>query len=690
MKFLNSYIKFLLVIFSALLVTSCVHDDKYDTPDLSTYQCGDLKATKTLAELKAMPQNVTITTDDIVEGYVSSSDETGNIYKYLYIQDKPENPTQGLVISVDAVSTYANFPQGSKVYIKLKGLAMGKYGDFIQLGAMSDNGVFGRIPEKMLPTNFVKSCTEKATIVPTVMTLAGFNDALVGALIQVNNTEFIESNLCMQYAPDGQTVDRTLGEGWNISSKRYTTTRIVRNSGYATFASKNLPSGNGKFVGILSKFRTTYQLYIVRDNDLEMNGPRKDGNVASCVADPTATKMNVAQVKALYNSTTNPTLITQNATLTAKVIANDETGNLYKYLYVEDATGGIRININMVDLHLDKRFQVGRMLTVNLKNLYVGDNDGEIQLGGLFNGRVGQVELVNVYKQFFANDTPITNVTATERTIKSLTTNDVGRWIKIKDLQVSNLDLWKNYADGTSETNRTLEDCNGSKITLRTNGRADFGTRDEPLLANNVQMDTGKGDVYAVVQAFKGTYQLRITKLRDIDLDNPRCDGTLPPKLKFTSLFEDAFADLTKWNAVSITGTQGWRIQTISGNTFAVMSGYQGSNFANEDWLISKTSTELTGYDKYFLSFDNDKRFAGNDLEAYITENYTGNPATTTWVKLSPNLDNDDTAYGWANSGNIDLAAYAGKKIFIGFKYTSTTSAAATWEVDNVKISGAK
>lgn len=689
MKYFNSYIKLLLVIFSTLLVTSCVHDDKYDTPDLSTYQCGDLKATKTLAELKAMPQNTTFTSEDIVQGYVSSSDETGNIYKYIYIQDKPENPTQGLVISVDAVSTYANFPQGSKVYIKLKGLAMGTYGDFVQLGAMDAAGVFGRIPEKMLPNNFVKSCTEKATIVPKVMTLADLkpaNDALVGALIQINNAEFHANTLCLQYAPDGTSADRGLTDATHSAA----TTKVVRNSGFATFASKTLPSGNGTFVGVLSKFRTTYQFYIVRDTDLKMTGNRIDRNVAPCTPDPAATKLNVAQVKALYNSTTNPTLITQNATLTAKVIANDERGNLYKYLYVEDATGGIRININMVDLYLDKRFQVGRMLTVNLKDLYIGDNDGEIQLGGLFNGKVGQVELVKVYKQFFANDTPISNVTATERTIASLTTNDVGRWIKIKDLQVAATDLWKNYADGTSDTNRTLEDCNGGKITLRTNGRADFGTRDEPLLANNVQMDTGKGDVYAVLQIYRGTYQLRITKLRDIDLDNPRCDGTLPPKLKFTSLFEDPFADLTKWNAVSITGTQGWRTQTISSNSFAVMSGFQGGNFANEDWLISKTAVELVGHDKYFLSFDNDKRFAGNDLEAYITENYTGNPATTTWIKLNPSLDTDEGAYGWANSGNIDLASYAGKKLFIAFKYTSTAAAAATWEVDNVKISGAK
>ena len=216
---------------------------------------------------------------------------------------------------------------------------------------MDAANVFGRIPEKMVPTNIVKSCTEKAAIIPKVMTLAEVkpaNDALVGALIQINNAEFHANTLCLQYAPDGTSADRGLTDPTHTAA----TTKVARNSGYATFATKTLPSGNGKFVGILSKFRTTYQFYIVRDTDLEMNGPRLDKKVAPCAADPNASILTVAQAKALYKSATNPTLIKDNATLTAKVTANDQTGNLFKYLYVEDATGGIRININMTDLCL--------------------------------------------------------------------------------------------------------------------------------------------------------------------------------------------------------------------------------------------------------------------------------------------------------------------------------------------------
>lgn len=47
-------------------------------------------------------------------------------------------------------------------------------------------------------------------------------------------------------------------------------------------------------------------------------------------------------------------------------------------------------------------------------------------------------------------------------------------------------------------------------------------------------------------------------------------------------------------------------------------------------------------------------------------------------------------SWSWADSGEIDLNAYAGKKIQIGFKYTSTAEKAGTWEVDNVVMTGKK
>src|SRR5258706_9768317 len=43
--------------------------------------------------------------------------------------------------------------------------------------------------------------------------------------------------------------------------------------------------------------------------------------------------------------------ITDDVTLSALVISDDATGNFFKQLIIEDATGGIEMRIEMVDIH---------------------------------------------------------------------------------------------------------------------------------------------------------------------------------------------------------------------------------------------------------------------------------------------------------------------------------------------------
>lgn len=686
MKKYNSFLKFLLIAFTALFVTSCVHDDKYDDPNLDTYQCQDLTATMTIAQVKALHTNVRYVfpanSTAIMEGYVSSTDETGNIYKTIYIQDAPENPTQGFVISVDAVSTYTKFPQGSKVYIQLKGLALGTYGGLVQLGIEDPRAIatgpdaVSRIPEKIVPSVISRSCTIRENIVPKVLTLQQMttNESLLGALIQVNDAEFDSKILCSNYAPNGATVDRQINDP-TLSA----TSRVIRNSGFASFSNQTLPAGKGKLIGIFSKFNTTYQLYINKSEDLAdmKNFPRKDGITKDpCGFDPAGlTLKTIAEAKQLFNGSL--TQITGDFYVKAKVTANDETGNLYKYIYVEDASGGIKININKLDLFQDERFRVGKDIFIKLKNLYIGNVSGELQLGQPFNGNAGQIAEVDVYKFFFDSKTGVTPVVATERTITQLTTADIGRWVKFKNVQFIDGDVGKTYAAG-AVTNRTIEDCSGNKIILRTSNFATFA---------GAEVDGGKGDLYAIVSNFNGTYQLWIPFQRNADFDGARCDGTIPTV--FNTIFVDPFETLGNWNAVNVTGTQVWGITTFGNpRPSAIMDG---NRQANEDWLVLKTPVSLAGYNDAYVTFETDGRFTGNPLELYVTENYTGTPGTTTWTKLNPGLDTDLNGFaGFVSSGRVSLKAYAGKNVTLALKYTSVVGFSTTWEVDNFTVKGAK
>lgn len=711
MKKNNLILSYIFALITALVITGCVHDDKYDEPNLDNYQCRtadyytkpENKYVKwSLHDLKLKNLNEVITDNAYIEGYISSTDETGNVYKTIYIQDAPENPTEGLTISVDMVSTYTRFPQGAKVYIDLKGLAVTAYGSVRQLGQITPAGT--RMLEKEVPNHIFRDCTIRANIKPKVLTMTEFaaNDALVGCLVQLNDVEFDERALCTNFAPNGETVDRTIGQGWNSATQKYASTAIVRNSGYASFANQIVPAGKGKFVGILSRFNSIYQLYINKLSDLDMEGvgadgvdhhfPRVDGKTANpCNFSPDGlTAKTVADVKQLAGNLAPNGLvqITGDFYLKAQIIADDATGNLFKYLYLEDATGGIKININRADLYLEKRFKLGKDLNVKLKGLYIRNVNGELQLGSndASSAVAYRIKDEEIYKYLFDSNTLAREVVPTERTITQLTKADVGRWIKIKDLQFINSDLGRTYADGTATSNRTLEDCLGNKVTLRTSGRAIFGIK----AASSIDVAGGKGDIYAVVSIFNDTYQLWIPQLTDIKFSNPRCDGSIYTPLPV--LYKDEFAAggfSSDWTTVNVAGAQVWTTSNQGNGTnyYAVVNGVL-NNPANEDWLISKT-VSLVGKTKAAVSFTTDVRYGGNALQVYATENYTGNPATTTWVALPAILDTNTNAFGdWVNSGNVDLSAFLGKNVRIAFKYTSTPSAAATWEIDDFKIKG--
>lgn len=673
------------IITLVVFLTGCVHDDEYASPDLNNNQCAnDSYFTDpknefvkwTLLDLKNKAQNQPFTENAYVEGYVASSDESGNIYKYLYVQDSPSNPTQGLVVSANAVSLYARYPQGFKVYIKLKGLAMGTYGGIKQLGYYdATTSTFGRIPEKLVFSSVVRSCTEKATMVPKEMTLASMgttNDQYLGCLIKVPNAEFDAKVLCSIYAPDGFTVDRQLNDP-TMSS----TARIVRNSGFASFANQTLPSGKGDFIGILSKYNSTYQFYINRASDLSgmKNFPRKDGITADpCSFEATGlTQKTVAEVKQLYTSG-NLNQITGDYYLKARVTASDETGNLYKYLYVEDATGGIRVNINKVSLYQDARFKLGKNVIIKLKDLYIGKFNGlgEFQIGQPNGTNIGQIAENLIYKYFFDSKEAATALVPTEKTISNLTTADVGRWIKIKGVEFSAADLGNAFG-GT----RTIEDCSGNTIPLVTSSFATFAGK---------EVDNGKGDISAILSQSGNKLQLLIPYQINADLDALRCDGTLPT---YESIFNDPFTNLGNWTAVNVSGTQQWTTTTF-GNP-APSAIMDGGRAANEDWLVSKKIAIPTTYSEVFFAFETDARYSGNPIEVYVTDNYTGNVATTTWVKKTPNLDTDLANFaGFVSSGKVDVSSFKGKDLVVAFKYTSVSGASTTWEIDNFSVKGVK
>ncbi|WP_237421190.1 T9SS-dependent choice-of-anchor J family protein [Flavobacterium sp. Sd200] len=158
-----------------------------------------------------------------------------------------------------------------------------------------------------------------------------------------------------------------------------------------------------------------------------------------------------------------------------------------------------------------------------------------------------------------------------------------------------------------------------------------------------------------------------------------------------TLLTEDSFGTFTP---VSVTGTQNWYFREIYG---AVCSGYAGGqSFENEDWLISPIMN-LAEMDDVVLTFSHTRGSAAvmnvgveeGWYKAFATADYTGDPLTTQWIELDGLNQNITTAWQYINSGNLVVPEGArSENSRIAFRYMSSASASATWEIKNVRVVG--
>lgn len=186
------------------------------------------------------------------------------------------------------------------------------------------------------------------------------------------------------------------------------------------------------------------------------------------------------------------------------------------------------------------------------------------------------------------------------------------------------------------------------------------------------------------------TYQIDNVKLEE-DL----CAGAI-----FCDRFDGA--DLTANNnwqvfgsATSGTLTFSWYHNTSSGASNARISNYVNStqtNLALESWLVSP-AIDLSATTTAFLSFDNAKRFAGDDLVVYLSTDYDGTSdpsANGTWTDItaSLNMDSDIDSWYFENSGDFNLEDYIGQStVYLAFKYIGSASDGSTYQIDNVLVS---
>ena len=391
---------------------------------------------------------------------------------------------------------------------------------------------------------------------------------------------------------------------------------------------------------------------------------------------PTGSVLTIAELKAMYVGTPVHFAPGSAQTVYAVVTADEQNGNLYKNVYVQDNTGAIAVRL---------LFSGG---------LYQGDSI-RIYLPGTvlspYNGLM-QLDSVNVDNNVVKQATGVT-VQPTVTSISALISQaglggDLqSKLIKLSGVQFVDSTGSLTYADPVNQitVNRQIKDCNGSQtLDVRSSGYANFAAQHLP---------TGKGDFVGIASWFGSSPQLYIRNINDVQMNGPRC-GSAASCAPVSSLTED-FSSVTSnavialdcWKNTFTQGSVAWRGK-VTGPDFSAEARISLGQ-ASTMWLVTP---QIIYSSSQNLSFTSAKMSWVHDgLTAWVSTDFTGDVTTATWTPVPATLAGQaDADNAWIPSGNIALSGilpvgYTGTFV-VAFKYQGDAANSTTYRVDDVHV----
>lgn len=304
----------------------------------------------------------------------------------------------------------------------------------------------------------------------------------------------------------------------------------------------------------------------------------------------------IADLKSLYIPG-RLTVIETDVIVQGIVVGNDVQGNFFRSLIIQDSTAGIEVLINLTDAF--NLFPLGREVAIDCKGLVLGEFNGIVQLGGYIIQEGGGEELGDIidYNSRIYRGMLVGEPEPAVRTINSLGVNDISTLVQLQDVEFASFELGLTYADafGRSTLNRTLQDCDGNEIVVRTSGFADFAIDTLP---------DGNGTLTAIFNVFGDTKQLFLRSADlDVDMTGTRCNaGTGEEELMTIRELRDVFAD---------GGTEGPEDRKIRG---VVISDNQNGNFDGRVAVVQDGTAGIT------IFFQGDHGFSlGEEIEVVVS-----------------------------------------------------------------------
>ena len=201
------------------------------------------------------------------------------------------------------------------------------------------------------------------------------------------------------------------------------------------------------------------------------------------------------------------------------VVANDETGNVYKQFIINDETGAIIIGVNDVGLYA--MVPIGQRVRINCKGLHIGGYGKMAQIGGLYNGKVGRMNKSVYPKHVRLIGSPDLNQAEMQPQVidESFFTNEnknnLAKFVRLENVTITEAngtELWapEEKKNSSNVVERNIKMGN-TKIVLRMSTYADFAN--EPI-------PTGLLNINGVMTRYNDYWQFVISSTNDIEQVN--------------------------------------------------------------------------------------------------------------------------------------------------------------------------
>ncbi|MBS2098909.1 DUF5689 domain-containing protein [Carboxylicivirga linearis] len=395
-----------------------------------------------------------------------------------------------------------------------------------------------------------------------------------------------------------------------------------------------------------------------------------------------------------------PVEITEDISLKGVIVADDKTsnGNLYKEAYVQDETGGLRMTFQSTG-----GLYVNDSVTINLKGLYLSDYGDFIQLGGVpYFDDSNNYRLTGIDKHDYIKRNVVEGQVIEPKVISINEAGEeyMGMLVQFNDVQFADSQLGLTYAIAETEdqdaasANRTLADCDGNSIIVRSSGYSSFA---------GDYLPEGNGSFVGIVTKFTSgtttTIQIVIRSIDEVQLTGERCGNDIDITLgdpvdnineDFSSESNNTDISITGWNNFTTSGTRVWRGRTYSDEIYAQATGYNSGEASIESWLmlppVTTSAAKTLTFETQFAYWAHTN--GNTPLKVVYSTDFTGgDPTNSNWIELDATIATDgiDNEFTWVDSGNISLPT-SNNSIVIAFIYSGSDTESTSMRIDNITI----